>query len=342
MSLREIGEFGFIDRIQKGCLIRPERVVKAIGDDAAAFESLPDTIGLLTADMLVDRVHFLRGEISGFDLGYKALAVNLSDIAAMGGIAGEAFVSIAVPESCELDYLEEIYSGMKTLAQKYDVNILGGDTTGSKADLVINVAVYGMVPPDQILYRSGACPGDVVFCTGYLGESRAGLQMLLKSLPADSPALASLLAAHFRPEPHLNEGRFLATAGGVHAAIDVSDGLSSDLGHILEESAVGVELYADDLPVSEPLREFCSRFGEDPQQYALAGGEDYVLLGTCAPERAERLALDFEKKFGRPLFRFGKITAGKQRLLIRPDGQRIAFESTGWNHFSPGAKPAAP
>ena len=132
MTLKDIGEFGFIDRIRKGCLIRPEGVVQAIGDDAAAFEAAPGQLILFTTDLLVERVHFLRSATTGFNLGYKALAVNLSDIAAMGGTAREAFVSIAVPADCELAYLEELYRGMQHLAGQYEVNLLGGDTTGSK------------------------------------------------------------------------------------------------------------------------------------------------------------------------------------------------------------------
>ncbi|MGE5257747.1 MAG: thiamine-phosphate kinase, partial [Hyphomicrobiales bacterium] len=146
MKLKEIGEFGFINRISRGCLIRPEGVIKGIGDDAAAFRTDSRLVSLLTTDLLVERVHFLREAISAYELGYKSLAVNLSDIAAMGGTAREAFVSIAIPDGYELDALEEIFRGMKDLGSRYAVNILGGDTTCSRADLIINVAVYGQVP----------------------------------------------------------------------------------------------------------------------------------------------------------------------------------------------------
>jgi thiamine-monophosphate kinase len=333
MSLRDIGEFGFIKRISQGCLIRPEHVVKAIGDDAAAFETPAGLISLMTTDMLVARVHFLREATSGFDLGYKSLAVNLSDIAAMGGTAREAFVSIAIPDDCELAYLQEIYRGMKCLAQKFEVNILGGDTTGSKIDLVINVAVYGVVAPDQILYRRGARPGDIIFCTGHLGDSSAGLQSILKAQPIDTPALQRLRDAHLRPEPHLSEGRFLATSAGVSAAIDVSDGLGSDLGHILDESQVGAILYAADIPLSEELVEFCQRTGGDPLEFALSGGEDYVLLGTCRADRADAIAAGFDNKFNRKFFRIGEITAETDRLIVLSDGRSRPLDSQGWDHF---------
>lgn len=335
MSLRQIGEFGFINQIRKGCLIRPDRVVKAIGDDAAAFEATADRISLVTTDMLVERVHFLRTAIGGFDLGYKSLAVNLSDIAAMGGIAREAFVSIAIPDDCKLAYLEEIYAGIKALSEKFEVNILGGDTTRSKIDLVINVAVYGEAAPDQVLYRSGARPGDTIFCTGHLGESRAGLHLILNTIPVDRPAFQRLLDIHLHPEPHLNEGRFLATAGSVTAAIDISDGLSSDLNHILDASQVGAKLYSGDIPISAELDEFCNHAGADPLEYALAGGEDYVLLCTCAADQADALTADFNKIFQRPLFRIGEITAAPDRLIIQSDGASSPIERSGWDHFSP-------
>ncbi|MGD8467951.1 MAG: AIR synthase related protein, partial [Desulfobacterales bacterium] len=161
MSLKEIGEFGFIKKISRGCLIRPENIVKAIGDDAAAFRSDPDQLALITTDLLVERIHFLRDAISGFDLGYKSLAVNLSDIAAMGGTAREAFVSIAIPDDCQLNYLDDIYDGIKDPAAEFDVNVLGGDTTRSKIDLIINIVVQGIVPSTELLCRDAARPSDV-------------------------------------------------------------------------------------------------------------------------------------------------------------------------------------
>jgi thiamine-monophosphate kinase len=253
MNLKDIGEFGFIKKISRGCLIRPHNIVKAIGDDAAAFRSDPDRLSLITTDLLVERIHFLRNAISGFDLGYKSLAVNLSDIAAMGGTAREAFISIAIPLDCPLDYLEDIYEGMKHLAAKFDVNILGGDTTSSQIDLIINIVVHGTVAENEMLCRDAAQTGDIVCSTGYLGESKAGLHFILNQISADSDEDQQLLKTHLLPEPHLEEGRFLARQAGVHAAIDTSDGLSSDLGHIVEESNVGARLFADKIPVSRPL-----------------------------------------------------------------------------------------
>jgi thiamine-monophosphate kinase len=333
MNLKEIGEFGFIKKISRGCLIRPDNIIKAIGDDAAAFETEPDRLTLITTDLLVERIHFLRDAISGFDLGHKSLAVNLSDIAAMGGTAREAFVSIAIPDDCQLDYLEAIYEGIKNLASRFDVNVLGGDTTSSKKDLIINIVVQGTVPKDELLCRDGARPGDLIFSTGYLGDSKAGLHLILNQIEANSKTLKALLKAHLRPQPHLKEGRFLARQPGVHAAIDTSDGLSSDLGHIAEESQVGARLFGERIPISQNLKAFCTRFDFNPIDYALSGGEDYTLLCTIAAKNADQIARAFEREFKRPLFAIGEITAEKQIEIIFPDGKTKPITPTGWDHF---------
>ncbi len=336
MTLKEIGEFGFIKKISRGCLIRPESIIKAIGDDAAAFTTDPAQISLITTDLLVERVHFLRNTTNGFDLGYKALAVNLSDIAAMGGTARESFISIAIPADCPLDYLDAIYDGLKDLAAQFDVNILGGDTTGSKVDLIINVVVHGMIAKEEMLCRDAARPGDSIFSTGYLGDSKAGVHLILNDIPAGSDELHNLLRAHLLPAPHLMEGRFLAQQPAVKAAIDTSDGLSSDLAHIAEESGVGAILYSDKIPVSRDLKSFCEQFNFDAVEYALAGGEDYTLLCTVSPEEAERVAGDFQKKFNRPLFKIGEIITGKELKVDYPDGSSKSIAPSGWDHFKDG------
>ena len=333
MNLKEIGEFGFIKKISRGCLIRPDNIIKAIGDDAAAFVTEPDCLTLITTDLLVERIHFLRKAISGVDLGYKSLAVNLSDIAAMGGIAREAFVSIAIPDDCTLDYLETIYDGIKNLAARFNVNVLGGDTTRSKIDLIINIVVQGVVSKEEILCRDAARPGDVIFSTGFLGDSKAGLHLILNQIEAKTKTLQALLKAHLLPQPHLQEGRFLARQQGVHATIDTSDGLSSDLAHIVEESRVGARLFAEKIPLSQNLKDFCTRYGFNAIDYALAGGEDYTLLCTISPQNADKIASAFEREFNRPLFAIGEITTEKQIKIVYQNGKTKPLIPTGWDHF---------
>ena len=333
MSLKQIGEFGFIDRISRGCFIRPDGVTTAIGDDAAVCDSEANRLLLVTTDLLVERVHFLRKATSGFNLGYKSLAVNLSDIAAMGGTARDAFVSIGIPEDCPLAFLDDLYRGMKHLAAEFEVNILGGDTTGSKQDLIINVAVTGSVDPPELLLRSGAQVGDIIFSTGCLGDSRAGLHLVLNAIPADTPELQALFDAHILPKPYLREGRFLAATGGVHAAIDVSDGCSADLGHILRASGVGAKLYARQVPISDNLQRFCSRYGFEPVDYALAGGEDYTLLCTADKKEAERIREAYRKAFDQPLHPLGEITGSGRLELVGPDNRPVDITPAGWDHF---------
>ncbi|MFB3819582.1 MAG: thiamine-phosphate kinase [Candidatus Methylomirabilales bacterium] len=334
MRLDEVGEFGFIRRVSRGCLVRPEGVARAIGDDAAAFAVTAGRLALVTTDLLVERVHFLRAATTPANLGHKALAVNLSDIAAMGGTAREAFLSLAIPADCPVEFLEELYAGMKRLAARHAVNILGGDTTASRADLFLGVTVVGEVPRDQVLYRSGARPGDVVCLTGTVGDSRAGLHFVRQGSAPPDAGMQALLDAHLLPRPHLEEGRFLAESGAATAAIDVSDGLSSDLLHVCEESGVGIVIRPDAIPVSAELLDFCSRLAHDPARFALAGGEDYVLAATLRAERLEEVQRGFAARFGRPLHLIGEVRAGTGLLLRTPDGGEEALTPTGWDHFA--------
>ncbi|MEW5909437.1 MAG: thiamine-phosphate kinase [Thermodesulfobacteriota bacterium] len=333
LNLNDIGEFGFINRISRGCLIRPNAVIKGIGDDAAVFAAENGRVFLLTTDLLIERIHFLRNATSGFGLGYKALAVNLSDIAAMGGKPNDAFISIGIPKDCSLEYLDDLYEGMKTLASEFQVNILGGDTTSSKSDLIINIAMTGTALESEILYRHTARNGDVIAVTGCIGESRAGLHLILENKTDDSKEFQTLVDAHLFPKPYVLEGRFLAGLGCVHAAIDVSDGLSSDLRHILEASTAGARLYSSRIPVSGTLNRFCERFGFDLLEFALAGGEDYVLICTLSSDMAEKACSAYFETFKKPLHIIGEITSSGTMEIVGPCGETTPLAPTGWDHF---------
>jgi thiamine-monophosphate kinase len=333
MDLKEIGEFGLIKKLSEGSVFRENYVIKAIGDDAAVFIQPAGEVVLVTTDMMIERVHFLRDATSGFNLGYKSLAVNLSDIAAMGASAREAFISIAIPENCSIEFIEDIYKGIKHLAARFQVNILGGDTTGSQRDLVINVVVVGSAPKEEILSRDGAKNGDIIFCTGYLGDSRAGCHLIANKIESEVKAFEALKNAHLVPRPCLREGKFLAQCGGVTAAIDISDGLSSDLGHIMEQSKVGAKIFSEKIPVSENLKTFCQLFSFDPVQYAVAGGEDYVLLFTATPDQKNKIVNGYRENSNGLLFEIGKITDSNQLELEFPNGKKELIAATGWNHF---------
>ena len=272
MKLGELGEFRFIDRIAGGCLVAgADHVVVGVGDDAAVLRGDGELL-LVTTDLLVERVHFLRGVIDPLDLGYKALAVNLSDIAAMGGSPRDAWISIAVPPAVEVEELDRIYDGMKGLARSSGVNLLGGDTTGCRRDLCLNLTVLGTVPPEQLLLRSGARPGQRILVTGTLGDSAAGLEVILRRPELPDVVAERLLAAHHRPATYLEEARLVAASGTAGAAIDLSDGLASDLGHVCTASGVVAVVDEAALPLSEDLRRLARAIGADPLRLALSGG----------------------------------------------------------------------
>jgi len=332
MRLRDVGEFGFIERIAPLGNVRSQGVVKGIGDDCAVISLGGPEYLLVTTDLLVERVHFLMDWAPPEIIGAKALAVNLSDIAACGGWPLDAFISLAVPDAIPLEWLERFYGGMRSLGLTYGVNLLGGDTTGSKGDLVINVAVTGRVPCDEVLLRHTACLGDIIVITGPLGESGAGLEMLLHPRDIASEIAEPLKRAHLNPRPHVEEGRILAESRGCSAAIDVSDGLSSDLWHLCNDSGLGAVLYEDRIPVGDALRRAAAIMGRDTLDWILHGGEDYVLLAALKPDAAEAVQ-ERVKEQGRQLFAIGEFVEGRAMELVKNDGKRMAFTCSGWDHF---------
>jgi thiamine-monophosphate kinase len=330
MKLREIGEFGFIDRIKGGCLIRETNVIKAIGDDCCVFRTSGGRVTLLTTDMLVEEIHFLRSSIPPFMLGRKSLAVNISDIAAMGGIPREAVISIAVPSDLDVEYLDALYDGVKAIAREFDINLLGGDTTSSPKHLVINIALVGEAGEDEILYRSGARVGDIVFLTGHVGSSAAGLDILLKKREID--CWGDLLEAHFNPTPHVQAGRLIASLKAATSLIDVSDGVASDLGHVCFESGVGAVIEEANIPVTATFKNYLNKYNLDFEYLSLHVGEDYVLLGTAPESAAERLRREL-KDGGCHFFPVGRIVEGRGIKLIGLDCKLRDIASRGFDHF---------
>jgi thiamine-monophosphate kinase len=331
MKLKDIGEFGFIDRIRPETLTRPESVIKGIGDDCSVCRATRDRVALLTTDLLVEGVHFQLASVPPHKLGRKSIAVNLSDIAAMGGTPKEALVSIAIPDTVPVETLDSLYQGMKSMAREFEVNLVGGDTTASPSHLVINVAVVGEAREEEVLYRSGAKPKDVVFLTGAVGASAAGLDSLLANRSFEGQA--ALLDAHLDPQPHVKAGRIIAGLRVAHSLIDVSDGLAGDLGHICTESKVGAIIEEGKIPTTELFRAYCERFELDPTRLATHVGEDYVLLGTVPEESAGKL----EKAVvsgGCEFFRIGRIVEEPGVRLHAPDGSTRKIKPSGWNHFA--------
>ncbi len=332
MKLSEIGEFGFIDRIASMGLNRPVNVVRGIGDDCAVLKIDDKTCLLVTTDLLLERVHFMRSWGPPYVLGKKSLAVNISDIAACGGTPRDAFVSIGVPDDIDLEWLDGFYQGLNDLAREYNVNILGGDTTRSVADIVINVALTGLATTDEVLLRTGAEPGNVIVITGPTGLSAAGCDLLLAREIPTKPWVETLKKAHLEPRPHLLEGRLLAESRACTAAIDISDGLSSDLGHICKQSGVGALIFEEKLCIESVLAEAASYLNKDPFEWVLNGGEDYVLLACVAQEAFESVCMAAAEA-GIELIAIGVLQEEPGMRLRLRSGIETELMPGGWNHF---------
>ncbi len=332
MNLREIGEFGFIDRIKPLGVMRPEGVVKGIGDDCAVIDVRGPEYLLVTTDLMVERVHFHLDWASSEVIGAKALMSNLSDIAACGGRPRDAFISLAIPNRVDVEWLDGLYRGMADVARGYEVNLLGGDTTGSKNDLVINLAVTGLVPRDEVLFRHTAKAGDMIVLTGPVGASGAGCEILLTSPQLPSFLADSLIRAHLEPRAHVKQGRLLAQSGACTAAIDVSDGLSSDLWHVCHDSGIGAIIHEERLPIGSELVQAAAALGRDPLKWVLDGGEDYVLLAAVRPEMAAHLGEVFASA-GSQFFPIGEFVASRSMEILRRDGTRQNISPRGWDHF---------
>ncbi len=314
------GEFGLIEFIKDHFPI-PDNYM-GIGDDCAVIPPMEEET-LVSTDLLMEGVHFLRNESSPEDIGWKAAAVNLSDIAAMGGEAVATFLSIALPKDAQGEWAERFIEGYEQISKLYNVPLLGGDTTSSLRDIAINVGVMGKCPKGAAIMRSGARDGDTIFVTGPLGDSAGGLQAILDGEERDSE-IEILLAKHKRPTPRLREGKILRESGMVSAMMDISDGIASDLGHILELSGKGATVELDKVPVSVQLRVAGEKYGWNILAMATGGGEDFELLFTAQEDIAEKL--DFK------VYPIGKITEGKG-IEWRKEGKAIEWDIKGFKHF---------
>ena len=332
MNLKEIGEFGFIERFKPlfSGLVQETQV--GIGDDCAIVSANDHEDWLVTTDLLMEDVHFLRNAITPEQLGYKSLAVNLSDIAAMGGVTIGSFLSIAIPSDINVEYLDAFMKGYHELSAKYDTPLLGGDTTRSLKHLAINVCVIGKCKKGKARKRSMAEVGDAVCVTGTLGDSAGGLQVLLNKLPPSNEH-NYLLIKHHLPEPRLKEGLFLSEHSAVHAMIDISDGIASDLKHIVKASGVAAHVHLDRLPISEQLVSVANIQDWDALELAIGGGEDYELLFTVAEDKLESIRKEFQTQFDKPLIQIGSMVAGYPEIKWFRSNKEVQLSKTGFNHF---------
>lgn len=336
MKLDTLGEFGLIDLIQVPSYA-PETVILGRGDDCAVLPFDEQYYQVLSCDLLVEDIHFIRGLITPQELGYKAVAVNLSDVAAMGGKPLHILLSLALPPDYTVEEWTGFYQGVDEICRKYGVNVIGGDTTSSPDKLTVNVTVLGLVEHCHLHLRSHAKPGDVIFTTGTLGGSRAGLELFLEKkelLCLSDTQKEELRNCHCRPEPCCEEIAVLNRIAGsdLHALNDISDGLLSECREIAEASNVSLILNPEYVPVNETCRIAAEQLGADGLEWALTGGEDYQLAGTMEAERAEKICRQYEEKTGKKLTIVGFVEAGSGVYLLK-DGECYPAERSGYNHF---------
>ncbi len=333
MKLKEIGEFGFIERFKPHFEELLKDGLTGIGDDCAILSANEEEDWLISTDLLMEDVHFLRNAISPYQLGNKSLAVNLSDIAAMGGEPIASFLSIAVPKDLEVEYLDEFMRGYHGMSSKYNTALLGGDTTHSLKNLAINVVVIGKCDKGKARKRSDAKQNDIICVTGNLGDSAGGLRLLLDKIPPGVEE-EKLLVKHHLPEPQIQEGMFLSRFDGIHAMMDISDGIASDLKHMLQASHVGAVIDLDIVPVSESLTCLSKKYGWNTLHLAISGGEDYELLLTVDPDFFESIKMEFENRFQKPLIQIGEIKQSFDPIIDWLEkGKKVDLHEDGFNHF---------
>lgn len=336
-ALQELGEFQLIKHLTKDFAITNASTLKGIGDDAAVLD-LKDKKTVLSTDLLVEGIHFDLSYMPLKHLGYKAVMVNLSDIYAMNAVATQITVSIAVSNRFPLEALEELYAGIELATKSFNVDLIGGDTTSSKTGLLISITAIGVANDNEIAYRSGAKPHDLLVVTGDLGGAYMGLQVLerekavFKVNPNSQPDLEPytyVVERQLKPEARKDIVELLKQLEVTPTAmIDISDGLSSEILHLCEQSNVGCDLYEDKIPLDPTVISACEEFSIDSTLVALSGGEDYELLFTIDQK-------DFDKIKGNPnLTVIGHMTdASLGANMVTRSGSKIGLTAQGWNSF---------
>lgn len=332
-------EFDFIDALRQRAGASGHSLVAGIGDDAAVLRSTSGKETVITADLLVEDIDFRRTTTPPYLLGHKALAVSLSDIAAMGARPLWSMVSIGVPEDVwATDFVERLYDGLLDLANRYGVQLIGGDTSRTNERIVIDSIVSGECAAGKAVMRSGARAGDQVFVTGSLGAAAAGLRLIERGAhlaeqnfaDEDSQKLDHVLLRQLRPEARVGWGIVLGEERFATSMIDLSDGLSSDLNRLCTASNVGALIDSSLLPIDDRVTELCGRRALDPLQLALHGGEDFELLFTVKPEDVARLPRRVD---GIEIRRIGEITDASQGVRVSEGARVWELKPGGWVHF---------
>ena len=336
LAVAGIGERALIERIRRRLPDAPASLVVGIGDDAAVAAPDRGALSVMTTDALVESVHFDRRYSTAADVGYKALAVNVSDIAAMGATPRLALLSLILPESLPVADVDDLIDGFVTLARDTKVALVGGNITRSPGPLVIDVTVVGAVRPRRVLVRSGGRPGDQLYVSGSIGAAAAGLEWLRErsrgpsSMP-DESSIAECVTRHRRPEPRARLGALLGRNRAASACMDLSDGLADAVRQVAEASGTGARIDASLLPIHDGARAWFSSLDRDPVLASLSGGDDYELLFAVTSRARGRLRLVDRQARGIPLTRIGELTADPS-LRVERDGRSEPLPA-GFVHF---------
>lgn len=355
MHLSKLGEEALLDHLfERFHLPRTgPGLVVGVGDDAAVLDLDSGKLTVVTTDMMVEGPHFRLDLITPYHLGWKAIAVNISDIAAMGGLPTWTFASVGLKPDTDLEFVDSLYEGMTACAEKFLSKIIGGDTNAVDANTVLSITQLGQVEKDHLALRSGAQIGDKILVTGWLGNSIAGLHLLLKyGLDEAAERFGWLVDVHLMPMPRVWEARAAVETGGVHAMMDLSDGLGRDLPKLCtarasavrtsipiprdipirrdKASGVGALVYADKLPISADLRKAAEVLGTNPIDLAAGGGEDFELLMAVSPDAVGKI-MRAVKETGTSVTDIGEIVEGPVEI-VGLDGARKPLKG-GWEHF---------
>ncbi len=324
IRLKDIGELKFIKKIERLIPSFGDKdVVVSLGDDCAVVRDGKSLI-LLSSDISIENVHFLSNVFPPSAIGWKSMASAWSDIAAMGGEPYWALVSWSLPEYITVHKAEAIFQGMSKATEFVNGTIIGGDTTASNDNIIIDITVIGKPVNGRYITRSGAKEGDIIAVTGTLGNSAAGLVALKHGLPE-----CGLWRSHWYPIPRIEAGKWLCKTGLVNAMIDISDGLIVDAGHIAEMSQVGINIHKRDIPISEELTNFCKKYNLNMDDFVLGGGEEYQLLVTIPQEKWEQVRTEFNAQFPCPITAIGQVINDWQGVRVDKSIPTIK----GYEHF---------
>lgn len=346
-ELKKTGEFDLIDRFRSRLKFRSPRIKIGIGDDCAVYQGKAGKYQVISTDALIENIHFKLATTNPRLLGRKTLAVNISDIAAMGGTPYLALVTLGIPKTLPVKFLDDLYRGINEVCLEHKIEIAGGDTTASPSHLFINITIVGEAGKKQLITRSGARPGDKIFVTGTPGESALGFKLLSsprKKWKGNLNFQKKMIQAHLDPVPRLIESQKLVKSRArVTAMIDISDGLAQDLLHICKAGNVGAVIQENCLPKSQALKNLTSLNNLLITDYILAGGEDYELLFTLKSEDVRKINDQFNNA-KMPVTQIGEVTAHPQKVvLLSSDGKSQSLKKrSGFDHFrtkkGPGKK----